>query len=232
MRRALMILAAGVFSLAANEASADVEACHKAFWNNEYDNASKPCETAARKGDVLAQYLLGWMYATGTDVKQNDREAAHWFRLSAEQGDPISQFNLANMYRNGIGITQNYAEAMRLYKMSAEQGNARAKTNLANMYFSGKGVEQDYEKAAHWYRLSAKQGNSSVQLLLGNMYESGQGVEKDFITSHMWYNISAANGKKTAFDFRDRIAEMMTTEQLAEAQSRAQRCIDSEYEQC
>lgn len=46
---------------------------------------------AARMGDALAQYNLGWMYANGRGVERNDQVAAYFFQTAAEQGLPQAQ---------------------------------------------------------------------------------------------------------------------------------------------
>jgi TPR repeat protein len=43
---------------------------------------------AARMGDSLAQYQLGWMYSTGRDIERSDSTAAFFFHAAAEQGLP------------------------------------------------------------------------------------------------------------------------------------------------
>ncbi len=47
------------------------------------------CE-AARLGDVIAQYSLGWMYANGRGLPRDDAVAAWFFAMAAKQGDPLS----------------------------------------------------------------------------------------------------------------------------------------------
>ncbi|MCL2345667.1 MAG: transglycosylase SLT domain-containing protein [Desulfobulbus sp.] len=47
------------------------------------------CE-AARQGDVVAQYNLGWMYANGHDLPRDDATAAWFFTMAARQGDALS----------------------------------------------------------------------------------------------------------------------------------------------
>jgi uncharacterized protein len=37
---------------------------------------------------------LGWMYADGRGVTQDDGQAVSWFRKAAEQGDAVAQNNL------------------------------------------------------------------------------------------------------------------------------------------
>ena len=44
-------------------------------------------EEAAVQGNADAQYTLGFLYATGEVVAQDDAAALHWLRLAAEQGD-------------------------------------------------------------------------------------------------------------------------------------------------
>jgi TPR repeat protein len=40
---------------------------------------------AAKKGQALAQYRLGWIYANGRGVKRDDALAVAWFRMAARQ---------------------------------------------------------------------------------------------------------------------------------------------------
>ena len=71
-----------------------------------YPEASKWFQKAARKGQASAQYHLGKMYAEGHGVHQDDREAFKWFEKAATRGIKEAQFNLGFMYENGIGISQ------------------------------------------------------------------------------------------------------------------------------
>lgn len=54
---------------------------------------------AAEQGDMNAQRSLGYMYAKGEGVPQNDAEALIWLRKAAEQGDLYSQRALDDMLR-------------------------------------------------------------------------------------------------------------------------------------
>ena len=56
---------------------------------------------AAEQGDALSQYSLGFMYARGNGVPEDDAEAARWYRHAAEQGHAAAQFLLGIMYHNG-----------------------------------------------------------------------------------------------------------------------------------
>jgi len=104
----------------------------------------------------------------------------------------------------------------------AEQGDAVAQYNLGLMYKQGKGVPQDYKEAVRWYRVAAEQGDATAQYNLGGMYHEGQGVPQNYIQAHMWYNLAASSttgeDRERAAKARDRTAEKMTSEQIAEAQ--------------
>ena len=53
------------------------------------------------------------------------------------------------------------------------------------------------------------------------MYEDGIGVEQDYVTAHMWFSLAASLPgayHNAAVTRRNRIAEELSTRQLAEAQ--------------
>src|ERR1700752_472719 len=55
----------------------------------------------ARQGDPSVQFNIGLAYETGSGVKQNYAEAAHWYELSADHGEPRAQNNLGTLYLRG-----------------------------------------------------------------------------------------------------------------------------------
>ncbi len=140
------------------------------------------------------------------------------FRLLAQQGDASAQSNLGLMYSKGRGVAQDYAEALRWYRLAAEQGDALAQFNLGVMYFVGRGVPQEDAEAVRWYRRAAERGDAGAQFNLGLTHFEGRGVAQDYVQAHMWVNLAAAQGRKDARKARDKLAELMTPAQLAEAQ--------------
>ena len=50
-------------------------------------------------------------------------------------------------------------------------------------------------------------------------------VAQDFVEAHKWANVAAANGNEEAAERRDVFANLMTPEQIAEAQDRARRVL-------
>ena len=173
-------------------------------------------------------------YAEGLEAyNAGDNETAlQQWRPLAEQGDANAQYALGIMYANGNGVVQDYAEAVDWYRKAAEQGYALAQNNLGLMYKNGNGMIQDYAEAVNWYRLAAEQGHANAQSNLGAMYMFGKGVTKDNVITHMWLNISGANGFAIGSEGRVLIEEFMTSEQIAEAQALARRCMASDYQDC
>ena len=65
--------------------------------SQNYDRALRLYCAAARRGHVLAQYQLGWMYANGRGVARDDAQAAAWFRRAAAKGDLPAQRMLVRL---------------------------------------------------------------------------------------------------------------------------------------
>ena len=109
----------------------------------------------------------------------------------------------------------------------AEQGDALAQYDLGAMYSHGFGVPEDAAEAARWYRLAAEQGDAFAQTGLGFLYALGEGVPQDFVLAYMWLNLAAAQGNEAAQGLKDRIAQQMTREQIAEAQRLSREWIEA-----
>ena len=217
-----------VFSLAAGVSlgvvAGDVEDCKSYYFAEDYIRAFPVCSRAAKQGDVLAQFGLGWMYRNGEGVIKNYREAVKWYRLAAEQGLAKAQSNLALMYDNGYGVPENDREAVKWYKLAAEQGLAKAQYNLGGMYAYGKGVPKNDREAVKWVRLAAEQGNVKAQFKLGRMYEYSRGVIQDYQEAYIWYSLAAANGYGDASETRrDSTAKYLTVSELRIARQEAKK---------
>jgi uncharacterized protein len=137
------------------------------------------------------------------------------------------------MYMHGLGVPQNYTEAAKWYRLAAEQGLADAQFIFANMYHEGRGVPQSYTESARWYRLAAEQGVVISQISLGLMYLLGQGVPQDYVRAHLWYNLAASmlpeaerDLRAMAVEGRALAAEVMTPDQIAEAQRLAHKWME------
>ena len=86
------------------------------------------------------------------------------------------------------------------------------------MYAGGIGVPEDDAEAVRWYRLAAEQGDATARANLGNIYARGESVPQDLVYAYLWLNLSAAQGNDDARRNKERVMELMTHEELAEAQ--------------
>lgn len=77
---------------------------------------------AAERGQGLAQFKLGVMYANGKGVPEDDKQAVKWYRLAAEQGNAKSQYNLGLMYDNGEGVPEDDVIAYMWWNLAAAEG--------------------------------------------------------------------------------------------------------------
>ena len=152
------------------------EEASAAYNRGDYAVAFESFSILAEQGDARAQVNLGFMYADGKGVPQDDAEAVRWYRRAAEQGDARAQVSLGYMYVQGRGVSQDYTEALRWFRQAAEQGDARAQIKLGAMYALGQGVPQDHVQAHKWFNLAASRFSSSEQGLRDKAVQARNGV--------------------------------------------------------
>ena len=116
----------------------------------------------------------------------------------------------------------NGTEAVRWWQLAAEQGHAVAQFNLGFMYGNGLGVPQDYTEAVQRYRRAAERGLARARNRLGFVHRDERTVPQDYVLAHMWLNLAASHAtgalRDGAIQGRDRAAQEMPPDQLAEAQ--------------
>ena len=162
------------------------------------------------------------------DCRKRSFQARYNRRLAAEQGDVEAQNRLGGLYHEGRGVAQDYAEAVKWLRLAAEQGLAVAQYGLAVMYRDGEGVAQDHAAEVKWLRLAAEQGFPQAQHNLGVSYFLGRSVPQDYVAAHKWFNLAAVQEelaepatRPSAAKLRGVVANLMTRDQIAEAQKLA-----------
>lgn len=208
-------------SMAGGAVAGPFEDAQAAHGRRDYATALRLWRPLADQGNAEAQYALGFMYAGGQGVPQNNAEAAKWWRLAADQGNTFAQYNLGTLYDNGKGVPQNKAEALKWYHLAAERGNDGAQFSVGLLHFAGVAVPENRIEAAKWWRRAADQGHIGAQAYLGLSYATGLGVPQDNIHAYMWLSVAAARGDQDAISNRTRVARQMTPPQIAEAQKLA-----------
>lgn len=210
------------------------------------DTETAKLRQAAERGNPVAQLRLARLIDPGLTTlsagppapEDGDpaayAKAAKWYRLAAEQGEPAAQRALGSLYLRGNGVAQNACESARWYHRAAVQGDRLAQRSLAELYET-EGTLQDDTVAAWWYRRAAEQGSEAAQLRLGQLYRDGRGVPQDYVAAYQWIHLAAIHDcdgteyspapgltmRCVARPERDRLEELMTDEQIAEARRAA-----------
>ncbi|MGB0712388.1 MAG: SH3 domain-containing protein [Gammaproteobacteria bacterium] len=76
----------------------------------------------ARQGDAEAQYNLGWMYANGYGLAQDEAKALIWWRKAARQNHSDAVVAVAMAYLHGDGTKKDKTEALKWLVEAAEHG--------------------------------------------------------------------------------------------------------------
>ncbi len=87
----------------------------------------------AEKGDRMAQYHLGLIYAKGTQVPQDFAKAHELLEKAAMQGVPKAQYHLGEMYVWGDGVKVNYPEAIVWFWLGTSLGDKYSQKRLRAM---------------------------------------------------------------------------------------------------
>lgn len=113
----------------------------------------------------------------------------------------------------------DYQKSAKELESLANMGEPRAQYDLAVLYDQGLGVPQSDALALRWYTRAAEHGEPRAQYNLGLMYMNGQGTSPDVVLAYYWISLSLAQGNQRAPEAREYLAERMTQEQIASAQS-------------
>ena len=87
----------------------------------------------AKRGNIVAQFLLAASYQYGKEVTKDVEDAAYWYKKAADQGNASAQFSLGEIFRHRRGeIKANIFLALEWYEKAASQGNEDALKRLGH----------------------------------------------------------------------------------------------------
>jgi len=162
--------------------------------SQDYQQAAKWYERAAKQGLAEAQFRMGFLYEQGKGVPRDYTRAVEYYRAAADQGHGTAANNLASLYLHGLGAPKNIGTALKWLQFSAEHGDAVGQCNLGTFYFDGKAVPKDYKEAARWFRAAAEQGFPAAENNLAFLYFTGEGVVQDYGEAFEWMSRAAEQG--------------------------------------
>ena len=119
----------------------------------------------AKRGDIVAQSLLGRLYIAGAGSLPKDTgQGLYWLRVAASQGSATSQETIGEIFHYGIGIVRDFERAAYWYRQAAENGRPSAQEYLGLFYSGGLGgIKHDCGMALNWYGRALAGGYSSVE---------------------------------------------------------------------
>lgn len=223
-------LAFDVNSLTAENAPAEaLQYGLHSYKSGDKQSAAEALGFAAEKGNPIAQWKLGRMYAEGDGVDRDDYKAFELFSemADAHADDGPNQPNarlvsdafvaLGGYYRDGIpdtDIEQDLSRARRIYAYAASYySDPEAQAKLAWMYYNGEGGERDPLQAARWAKLAADKGDIAGQALLGNLLFEGDGVPRQPVLGLMYLTIArnqASSSDRWILDMQERAVSVAT----------------------
>ncbi len=146
----------------------------------------------ANKGDVEAQYILGYMYHNSINLERDDKKAVYWFLKAANAGDGRAMVALGRFYKQGIGVPADFSRAVAFLNKSAQKNTPLAFYELGLLFeegqdTAGRGVFQNLEKARGLYEKAGDAGVLQGYLKVAQFYEQGIGVERNLQTAIDYY---------------------------------------------
>lgn len=197
-------------SLCVGPSHADFESGQAAYAAGRHREAFLEWEVDATRGNPVAQFFIGNMYAAGEGVDADLEIANTWYEKSAAQGHVESAVRLATNYRLGQGVEAiDYRVATRWLYMAAEAGHPIARFDLGEIFLYGDPGHQLQPAPYHasqWYHMASLDGIALARFKLAQLYFGGEGVDKDDVKGMVW--LSLANNIATGVEAENKWSRM------------------------
>ena len=148
----------------------------------DFKEAFKYYEMAAKQGDNVAINNLGSLYYSGIGVEQNILKATQMFAKASELGNSEAMVNLAFIDISSTGRSYNPQEAIDLFKKAVKLNNPTASFMLGYAYYKGFIVEKNNIEAFNLIKKAASAGYDDAMYILANMYLDGEGTTQNYGT--------------------------------------------------
>lgn len=203
---------------------AALQAGLEGFRSGDAASAIDALTFAANSGELLAQWKLAKIYASGDGVPRDDLKAYEYFSQIVTKYDDdnpsrrdlaivSSSFVALGIYHlNGIENSKVVADPQRAHQLfqfaATNFGDANAQYNLARMHLDGAGAGKDDLEALRWLSLAADKGHVQAQALLGQVLFAGrEGVRPQRARGLMWLTLARervdSKGDKWIVDLYD-----------------------------
>ena len=189
-------------------------------------------ERASDAGLARATFTLARVHERGAGVPENAAKAMRLYRTAVSQGSNPARMHLGELvlsdsFPGGVAPHTAVPWVMSL----VEQGENDAATSWMETQ-AAHGVRPAQAALGAWYLDQGLDGMRALDLLdaaasvgdvpsqfkLGAALTTGVAGQIDYVQAHKWLNIAATSGHQEATQMRDAITDLMTPDQIAEAQ--------------
>jgi TPR repeat protein len=154
--------------------------------------------SGAKRGDAIAQRVVGDFYRRGVGVERSATQSEHWLSKAIEQGDTAAMVLLGGLMLESSDDSARFPRAVELFGQAAAQGNTDAEYNLGVCFRRGFGVTPDRKQAELHYRSAARRDHESAQLALGDLIAQSAATELEWHEAIHWYRLAADRGNAVA----------------------------------
>lgn len=194
-------------------------------------------DKAAESGHIRARSMMGVQYINGQAVEKDLKKGVEYISSAARSGNVSAIHMMGFLHYHGEGVEKDLNKAASFYQAAALGGDNAATKRLEDLANAGEpmaatlyglllkdgsgGVQADAKRAAQLVKTAADNNIPLAQYEISLAYGAGQGFEQDYLMAHMYANLAASQSYAGAEKRRDTWAQLMTSEQIAEAQKMA-----------
>lgn len=121
---------------------------------------------AAERGDIPAQFSLGYLYEHGAGIQQDIPQAIYWYTQAAKNDHIDAQYRLSSLYVSKKNAVRNPSKALRWLEKAAKQGHLEAQYQLGKRYLSGNSIEKNQSLGYRWLESAKEGGHIEAENLL------------------------------------------------------------------
>lgn len=133
---------------------------------------------AAKRGDVLAQRMVGEYYLKGIGTQKSVTDAMQWLEKASNQGNDAAMVMLGALCLSEYRIATGGCDPIKLFSDAAALGNSDAYLNLGLCFEQGISCEQSFAQALNMYRAGASLGSTGAAVACGNLLVKSTEKEK------------------------------------------------------
>jgi TPR repeat protein len=177
----------------AGDSGAQYQIGLEAEQREDYREAFKWFQLAAKQGLNGAQVDLAYLYVTGFGTVKDLEQAVYWYSLAAAQGNQNAEYSLGICYLHGEGIEQNLALARKWISLAQSHGDGARSVNAMGLTYEI-GPETDLNEALSWYNKAAEMGYNEAQFNVCRLTAQGLVSPADYKRSTDWCSTLAERG--------------------------------------